>query len=303
VASALTLLPRWRISVTKKHIVRRKQTIQTWLVTKVSVYGCGGFGHCHMRDSHNVLSPCYQRICEHVHCESLGRRHESRNDRVDEQPCDDPITSRNNPEDMTEGSKDKLCCLICLEPFLVDEFASWSSTDDCDHAFHPSCIEEWLLHNKECPCCRRMYLLVDYTRRKIPREMLKSLQKKLKRRCQSTSFCIEDGIVTKKDSRADTERRCDKIQYDYVARNLSELDREDDESLAGSDEDMQSQEAGCNLPLWRKVLESLPASASHNLDCESRDCRTDGNEESRVIRTKESSEAVSTTLSTNVSPM
>jgi hypothetical protein len=32
---------RWRISVTNKNIARRKQTIQTWLVTKVSLFRCG----------------------------------------------------------------------------------------------------------------------------------------------------------------------------------------------------------------------------------------------------------------------
>jgi hypothetical protein len=55
--------------------------------------------------------------------------------------------------------------------------------------------------------------------------------------------------------------RYDKIQFDCVARNVTELDRDDGESLARSDEELQSQDAGFNLPLWRKVLESLPASA------------------------------------------
>jgi hypothetical protein len=103
------------------------------------------------------------------------------------------------------------------------------------------------------------------------------------------------------DSWADNnERRYHKIQFDCVARNVTELDRDDGESLARSDEEMQSQDAGFNLPLWRKVLESLPALYSRVH--ESRNYRTDANEESRAIRTAESRETISTTSSTNVSP-
>ena len=259
---------------------------------------------CLVRYSHDLLLTGCQRIREHALCESLERRNESHVDITDEQPCDDLNCSQKNPEDMTEGSRNALCCLICLEPFLPNDFASWSSTDDCDHAFHTSCIEEWLLHNKECPCCRRMYLLVDYTNRKIPPETLKSLETKLKQRYISTYFCIEDGIVTMKNSWADGERhRRDKNQFDCEARNLSELDLEDCESLAKSVEEMQTQDTGLNLPLRKKVLEFLPASASHSRVYKSNAYRPDANEEIRAIQTKESTETASTSSSTNVSPI
>lgn len=104
------------------------------------------------------------------------------------------------------------------------------------------------------------------------------------------------------NSWADNEHRYNKIQFDCVARNVTDLDRDDGESLARSDEEMQSQDAGFNLPLWRKVLESLPPSALYSRVHESRNYRTEANEESRAIRTAESTETISTTSSTNVSP-
>lgn len=87
-------------------------------------------------------------------------------------------------------------CWICFEAFQVGEMVSWSSTSDCDHVFHPSCIEAWLLRHVDCPCCRRRYLLVDYTREKIPKSKLQALVKERKKRRQTTYFCIQDGLVT-----------------------------------------------------------------------------------------------------------
>jgi hypothetical protein len=264
---------RRHVPITTKQIARRKQTVQTWLVTKP--------------------------ICERVLCESLERRDESHVESIDKPPCD--VRSRKDPEDMTEGSKDVQCCLICFEPFLVGECLSWSSTDDCVHAFHSSCIEEWLLRNTKCPCCRRMYLLVDYTKSKIPPKTLMLLLEQQKRRRRSTYFCIQDGLVTVK-SLPDTESRRDKLHLDCAARSVSELDSGDDESLAESDEQMPAHDAGFLPPFRRMVLESLSAPASHNL-VELRDHDRNGDDQYRVIRTKESTQTVSTTMSTNLSSL
>lgn len=59
---------RWRISVTKKHIARRKQTIRAWLVTKVSVFGCGDLDIViHVR-----FSPCsFYRVSAHLRARAL----------------------------------------------------------------------------------------------------------------------------------------------------------------------------------------------------------------------------------------
>ena len=93
-----------------------------------------------------------------------------------------------------ESSKGQSCG-ICFEPFRVNEMVSWASTSDCHHAFHPLCIEKWLLRHDDCPICRRKYLLVDYTRQTIPSRTLKALAKERKKRRKCTYFCVRDGLV------------------------------------------------------------------------------------------------------------
>lgn len=49
-------------------------------------------------------------------------------------------------------------CHICLEPFEVGEHVTLSNVSSCQHAFHRSCIVEWLLRHDDCPCCRANFL-------------------------------------------------------------------------------------------------------------------------------------------------
>jgi hypothetical protein len=53
-------------------------------------------------------------------------------------------------------------CTICLSTYKVGSNVVWSSNADCDHAFHPDCIEKWLMKQREgplCPCCRRDFIV------------------------------------------------------------------------------------------------------------------------------------------------
>ena len=67
-------------------------------------------------------------------------------------------------------------CAICLNEYKVDERISWSQEDDCDHAFHETCILRWFLTlssredarqqrrsyevecNLHCPMCRQDFI-------------------------------------------------------------------------------------------------------------------------------------------------
>lgn len=53
-------------------------------------------------------------------------------------------------------------CVICLQKYEVGEEIVWASNPDCDHVFHESCIERWLIKQRGgplCPCCRRDFVI------------------------------------------------------------------------------------------------------------------------------------------------
>lgn len=53
-------------------------------------------------------------------------------------------------------------CAICISPYKPGEIIMWSPNIDCQHIFHFSCLEQWLVKNTgkaQCPCCRREFLL------------------------------------------------------------------------------------------------------------------------------------------------
>lgn len=72
-------------------------------------------------------------------------------------------------------------CAICLAEYEPNERVSWSSNQDCTHAFHEDCVVEWLVslgrtksknkrftdepteaqllnYQLECPCCRQDFI-------------------------------------------------------------------------------------------------------------------------------------------------
>jgi hypothetical protein len=57
------------------------------------------------------------------------------------------------------GLKDSADCAVCLNEFGEDD--RLRLLPKCNHAFHLSCIDTWLLSNSTCPLCRRSLLPDD----------------------------------------------------------------------------------------------------------------------------------------------
>jgi Ring finger domain len=53
-------------------------------------------------------------------------------------------------------------CSICLCEYSVGSDVVWSSNPLCEHVFHETCIEQWLMKQRGgplCPCCRRDFVI------------------------------------------------------------------------------------------------------------------------------------------------
>lgn len=49
-------------------------------------------------------------------------------------------------------------CPICLDPYADNDDICWSRNENCCHAFHLSCMMDWLMDHDICPLCRCDYL-------------------------------------------------------------------------------------------------------------------------------------------------
>lgn len=58
----------------------------------------------------------------------------------------------------TDSERSLKSCPICLDAYEDGEDVCWSKNDECVHAFHLSCMMEWLMDNDDCPMCRANYL-------------------------------------------------------------------------------------------------------------------------------------------------
>jgi hypothetical protein len=56
------------------------------------------------------------------------------------------------------ASEDECACAICLEDYRAGEEVCWSRSPKCKHVYHRACVEQWLLYDDKCPCCRNSYL-------------------------------------------------------------------------------------------------------------------------------------------------
>lgn len=70
-------------------------------------------------------------------------------------------TEKSNVEIGTKTSDDNgsVECRICLTDFQVGDAICWSNNPKCNHPFHFTCLEPWLLAHDECPMCRAKYLM------------------------------------------------------------------------------------------------------------------------------------------------
>lgn len=55
--------------------------------------------------------------------------------------------------DIADSYGERIPCSVCLEEFQVGEKAR--TLPCCNHMFHPSCIDQWLIKCGSCPLCRR----------------------------------------------------------------------------------------------------------------------------------------------------
>jgi Ring finger domain len=121
--------------------------------------------------------------------------------------------------DESEGRE----CPVCMECFKQGDLVSWSSSEECHHVFHHSCIKAWLIHHECCPYCRLTMLSVDkntsVTVNSIPRSMattaasflwggfktsktnnwtqeeLRTLAQQRHQRISTTYYCLEEGLI------------------------------------------------------------------------------------------------------------
>ena len=254
----------------------------------------------------------FKPIIDHAHCRHRQQSNASNINGVAEFSLDSNIGR--DSSSAASSLEQVPSCWICLEAFQVGEMVSWSSTSDCDHVFHPSCIETWLLRHDDCPCCRRLYLLVDYTRLAIPKSILKALAKARNKRRQTTFYCIQDGLVTieslaEKESQqsdveagglpaaADADIRVETYPEDQFETSTASMD---------SDDDSNTHQNEVVLP-FPGVVSSRSDSAlgSHHLRLSSCDGENEWSDDDcinhRVILKKESSETNSTVASSVVS--
>lgn len=60
------------------------------------------------------------------------------------------------PEELNDADHHRMCC-ICLASY--DEGVAVMTGTQCDHMFHQSCCQEWLLKHDHCPYCRKEMML------------------------------------------------------------------------------------------------------------------------------------------------
>lgn len=64
----------------------------------------------------------------------------------------DPLTIKNLPIHMHHSLGGDLQCCICLSSFQDGEKVK--KLPDCNHSFHPECVDMWLSKKSSCPLCR-----------------------------------------------------------------------------------------------------------------------------------------------------
>jgi hypothetical protein len=74
------------------------------------------------------------------------------------EPSDEEAQQQQEREETPDDVQDS-GCVICLEPFRVNDIVAWSRQfEECQHVFHRDCIESWLRKQDDCPSCRIILL-------------------------------------------------------------------------------------------------------------------------------------------------
>ncbi|OVA02747.1 zinc finger protein [Macleaya cordata] len=50
-------------------------------------------------------------------------------------------------------------CSICLTTFKDEEKVK--VLPDCNHSYHPECVDRWLITHSNCPLCRAFLRVLD----------------------------------------------------------------------------------------------------------------------------------------------
>jgi len=75
---------------------------------------------------------------------------------------EEELTDRNDNDDMdTKEQQHRPTCAVCLEKFAWGDQVGRAQNDACSHYYHKDCIAEWLLHNMQCPLCKRNFLSLN----------------------------------------------------------------------------------------------------------------------------------------------
>lgn len=90
-------------------------------------------------------------------------------------------------------------CQICMDRIKVGDSVAWS-LKGCDHVYHFSCIQSWLLKKSDCPSCRQPMIHMDC---EISEDREDDEMDAFRRDRQETTFyCVQHGFqTTTKESR------------------------------------------------------------------------------------------------------
>lgn len=199
------MVPEDSESADPEKVKRRYQTIEDWLVTK------------EIRERERDENHVYQNVSS-ANTGSLARNDQKDSSEEEAKHNDEEAPSTADCEIHSgtsscsaakqhdgchENHEEIEACQICMEDFKVGDSVSWST--GCDHVYHFSCIQEWLLKKTDCPYCRQTMLQVDGTDEYDVVALMSEKQK----RANSTFFCLHEGLVVSESLATHSNKKVD----------------------------------------------------------------------------------------------
>jgi hypothetical protein len=113
---------------------------------------------------------------DHFDCEAntKGDQNSGHDEKDDpDRKNDDDNDDNNDVDDDDDETNGTTICGICLGPYQVGDIVAWSYNPQCPHAYHASCITDWLQTAtkdslfwcqgdgtpRTCPSCRHEYVV------------------------------------------------------------------------------------------------------------------------------------------------